>query len=252
MDPSTDPSPTERFTSRAEAYAQGRPGYPREILTLLKRECGLKPALRIADIGSGTGLLSELFLNYGCEVFGVEPNAAMRSTGERMLKDQPRFHSIDGRAEATGLADRSVDLVTAGQAFHWFDPQTARAEFQRIARPGGCVALIWNERRITPGFMTEHETVQQKFAGERQHPGSAEFDAFFGLGAWRQEIIPNPVPVDEATLLRRVESCSRSPLPGDPRYDAMMSELRRIFQKHATDGQVQMEYETRIYWGPVG
>ncbi len=169
-----------------------------------------------------------------------------------MLKDHPHFHSIDGRAESTSLADHSVDRVTAGQAFHWFDPQTARAEFRRIAQPDGCVALIWNERRITPGFMTEHEAIQQKFAGERQHPGSPEFDAFFGRAAWHLETIPNPVPVDEATLLRRVESCSRSPLPGDPRHDPMMSELRRIFHKYARDARVQMEYETRVYWGPVG
>src|SRR5580658_4404950 len=140
--------PTRRFSSRVEAYARYRPSYPRETLALLERECGLTPVSKIADIGSGTGLLARLFLDFGCEVTGVEPNPEMRVTGERMLLDKPRFHSVDGRAEATGLLAGSVDFVTAGQAFHWFEPAAARAEFQRILKTVGWVVLVWNERSI--------------------------------------------------------------------------------------------------------
>ena len=112
----------ERFTSRVETYAKYRPGYPVEIIDLLKRECGLTPESIVADIGSGTGKSSEPFLAHGNVVFGVEPNAAMRDVAERLFRDQPRFRSIKGSAESTTLPDSSVDLITAGQAFHWFDP----------------------------------------------------------------------------------------------------------------------------------
>jgi SAM-dependent methyltransferase len=246
-----DLAPTERFSSRAEAYARGRPGYPRELLTLLERECGLTPAWRVADIGSGTGLLAALFLGYGCEVFGVEPNAQMRAAGERELRDEPRFHSVDGRAEAAGLASGEFDLVTAGQAFHWFEPAGARAEFRRILRPGGWVALAWNERRETPGFMAEHEALQNRFAREKAHPGEEDFTAFFGNRDWRLTTIPNSQELNETMLRRRMESSSWAPQEGAPGYEEMVAELRRLFQDYARDGHIVMEYETRVYLGLV-
>lgn len=245
-----DLPPTERFTSRAEAYAQARPGYPRQALSLLERECGLTADWRVADVGSGTGLLARLFLNYGCEVWGVEPNAEMRRVGERELAGEARFHSVDGRAEATGLPDGAFDLVTAGQAFHWFEPDAARDEFRRILRPkGGWAALVWNERLETPGFMADHADLQRRFAAERPHPDAAQFDAFFGAGSWRMYALPNPLLLDQPTLLRRLESCSRSPLPGAPEHELMMEALRELFARYQRDGHVTMEYETRIYLG---
>lgn len=246
-----DLAPTERFSSRAEAYARGRPAYPREMLPLLELECGLKPAWRVADIGSGTGLLAQLFLDFGSEVFGVEPNAGMRAAGESELRGQARFHSVEGRAEATGLTAAAFDLVTAGQAFHWFEPEGARAEFRRILRPGGWVVLAWNERVVTPGFMADYQAVQCHFAKERVHPGRGEFDAFFGRGEWRMATIANSTEIDEETLLRRVESCSRSPLPGDEAYEPMRMELWRLFRHYARSGRVVMEYETRVYYGQM-
>lgn len=241
-------APTELFTSRAEAYAQARPGYPRELLGLLERECGLSPAWRVADIGSGTGLLARLFLTYGCEVWGVEPNAEMRAMGERELQSEARFHSVEGRAEATGLREAGFDLITAGQAYHWFEPKAARAEFRRILKPGGWIALAWNERLPTPGFMAEHEALQLRFAPERPHPSDAEFDAFFGAGAWRLAKIPNPMTLDEKTLVRRVESCSRSPLPGTAEYEPLLAALRELFARYQKAGKVIMEYETQVYY----
>jgi SAM-dependent methyltransferase len=242
-------APTERFSSRAEAYALGRPGYPSEMLALLERECGLTPAWRVADIGSGTGLLARLFLGYGCEVFGVEPNAEMRRTGERELQGEARFHSVDGRAEATGLPDRAFDLVTAGQAFHWFEPEAARAEFRRILRAPGWVVLAWNERRFTAGFMEEHEALQNRFAREKAHPSEEDFNAFFGNRAWRMAAIPNPQDLDEEALRQRMESCSWAPKVGTDGYQEMVAELRRLFRDYARDGHIVMEYETRVYFG---
>jgi SAM-dependent methyltransferase len=244
-----EPTPTERFFSRAEAYARGRPGYPREMLALLERECGLAPDWRVADIGSGTGLLARLFLSYGCEVFGVEPNADMRAAGERALVGEARFRSVGGRAEATGLPDASCDLVVAGQAFHWFEPESAACEFRRILRGPGWVALVWNERDVTPGFMADYEGLQVRFAAERPHPAPEEFTAFFGHAEWRLEKIPNPLALSEETLLSRMESCSRSPLPGSERYEPMLGELRRLFRQYARVGSVTMAYVTHVYLG---
>src|ERR1700723_1734576 len=161
LDSSLDSAPS--FSSRVEAYARYRQSYPCETQGILEREGILTAACKIADIGSGTGLLARSFLDFGCEVNGVEPNPGMRAAGERMLSGEPRFRSVEGRAEATTLPDGSVDFVTAGQAFHWFEPAAARAEFQRILQPAGWVVLIWNERLVTPGFMAEHEDLLNKF-----------------------------------------------------------------------------------------
>ena len=243
-----DLDPTRRFSSRVEAYARYRPSYPPETLALLERECGLTAASTIADVGSGTGLLARLFLDFGCEVFGVEPNPEMRAAGEDLLQAEPRFHSVDGRAEATTLPLGSVDFVTAGQAFHWFEPAAARAEFQRILAPAGWVVLIWNERLATPGFMAEHEALQNQFAREKSHSGKLEFNAFYGHANWRLARIPNRQTLDEEGLRGRFESSSWSPLPGAEGHAAMLRAIDELFRKYEQDGLVTVEYETNIYY----
>src|SRR5882724_9726235 len=137
---------TQRFSSRVDNYVRYRPGYPSEVLELLKAECGLKPNTVIADIASGTGILTRMLLENGNPVFGVEPNPEMRKAGEQLLTGYPGFTSVAGGAEATTLDDHSVDIITAAQAAHWFDRERARSEFVRILVPGGWTVLLWNER----------------------------------------------------------------------------------------------------------
>src|SRR6266480_5260535 len=129
--------PKQRFSNRVADYRRYRPGYPPAVLDLLRIECGLRADHIIADMGSGTGLLSQLFLKNGHRVFGVEPNRQMREAGEEFLHRFEEFTSVPGSAEATTLGDASIDFVTAAQAFHWFERQAARREFRRILKPGG-------------------------------------------------------------------------------------------------------------------
>ena len=140
--------PTTRFSSRVDNYIKHRPGYPPGLLAILAEHHGLTPASTIADLGSGTGILAELFLKHGNAVLGVEPNREMREAGQQLLAGYPRFTSVTGTAEATTLPDACADLVTAGQAFHWFDRARARPELVRVLRPDGWVVLVWNDRRL--------------------------------------------------------------------------------------------------------
>src|SRR5579884_1615786 len=145
--PLSELDPTGRFSGRAEDYARSRPRYPDAVLDALRRDIGLSPQTIVADIGSGTGILTEMFLRNGNVVYGVEPNPDMRRAAEQLLAGYHRFHSINGTAEQTTLPAGSIDLVTAAQAFHWFDAAAARREFRRILRPPYIVALLWNDRR---------------------------------------------------------------------------------------------------------
>ena len=113
-----------RFSNRVDAYVKYRPAYPQELITFLKQEGMLHSETIIADIGSGTGISSELFLKEGNTVIGVEPNQEMRETAEKLLTKYDNFKSINATAEHTTLKDKSVDLVIVAQAFHWFDKQS--------------------------------------------------------------------------------------------------------------------------------
>jgi ubiquinone/menaquinone biosynthesis C-methylase UbiE len=144
----------ERFSDRVDDYRKYRPGYPEAVLQVLEERCGLSPSSVVADIGSGTGILTGMLLSKAHTVYAVEPNAPMRSAAEEDYRDHPAFRSVAGSAEATTLPSRSVDLITAAQAFHWFDPEKAKAEFRRILRKEGNIALIWNERMIPKPAMS--------------------------------------------------------------------------------------------------
>ena len=158
------PDSTKRFSNRVENYIKYRPGYPPEVLYLFHNKMFLQTSSVIADIGSGTGISSKIFLEHGNEVFGVEPNEAMREASKIFLQNFSTFHAIDGTAENTSLNNRSVDFVIAAQAFHWFDKDKTREEFRRILRPNGFVALIWNERQLDSNeFLRDYEQFMLDF-----------------------------------------------------------------------------------------
>src|SRR5260370_38153232 len=147
----------QRFSNRVADYVRYRPSYPSALVDLLRDECGLRPDHVIADVGSGTGILSKMFLENGNRVFGVEPNDEMRRAGEEYLSACKKFSSIVGSAEATTLPDAGVDFVTVAQAFHWFEPEKTRAEFRRILRSQGWVVAVWNFRDKESSFAKGYE-----------------------------------------------------------------------------------------------
>jgi SAM-dependent methyltransferase len=252
------PDPTARFGDRVADYVATRPGYPPAVLDLLRPEAGLTPTSVVADIGSGTGLSAELFLKVGNRVYGIEPNREMRTAAERPLAGYPQFHSVAGSAEETTLPDASVDLVVAGQAFHWFDAPRARAEFRRILRPTGSVALMWNTRRLDASpFLRGYEQLLQRFGTDYRevvhtNVDQAKLAAFFGPDEFRTFKLDNEQLFDREGLRGRLRSSSYTPPPFHPDFEPMMRELDRLFDEFHAAGRVRFEYDTELYVGRLG
>jgi len=247
--------PTGRFTDRVDDYARSRPGYPGEVLDAIRADLGLRADHVVADVGSGTGLLSRLFVENGNLVYGVEPNAAMAAVAESWLGPTGRFRAVPGRAEATGLAAASVDLVAAGQAFHWFSVPESRAEFLRILRPPGGVALVWNLRRLdsTP-FLRDYEAFVRHWSTDyaqvsERYAEPSSLRALFGAEPWREHCFDNRQDFDLQGLRERLLSSSYTPKPGDARREAMLAALPDLFAGHARGGTVAFEYDTRVFTG---
>ncbi|MBC7862201.1 MAG: class I SAM-dependent methyltransferase, partial [Bacteroidia bacterium] len=161
---SEDKNILNRFSDRVENYVKFRPTYPEELFLFLEEKGILNGKNIIADIGSGTGISSEPFLRRGYWVNGVEPNDEMQNAAEKIFEEYENFIGVKGTAENTTLKDQDIDLVVAGQAFHWFDRAKAAAEFRRILKPGGKVLLMWNDRRTdTTDFLKVYEDFLMMF-----------------------------------------------------------------------------------------
>lgn len=249
--------PELRFSDRVEDYARYRPRYPASLIPVLEREVGLRRDWIVADIGSGTGLSAEPFLDNGNPVFAIEPNAEMRGAAERLLGSRPGFTSMSGSAEATGLASASVDLAVAGQAFHWFDPSRARVELARILRTPRWAALFWNTRRSERGgLQSAYESLLLRFgtdyeAVRHDHRAAEMLESFFGA-SFARSVVPNEQRLDYEALEGRLRSSSYTPPPGHPDYRPMLEALHAVFEAHQVDGHVVIEYETEIYAGRLG
>jgi SAM-dependent methyltransferase len=244
----------QRFSSRVADYVRYRPSYPAEAITLLRAECHLLPGHVIADIGSGTGFLSELFLKNGNRVYGVEPNEAMRLAGEEYLAAYDGFSSIAASAEATTLDDASIDFVTAGQAFHWFEPDATRREFRRILKPNGWIVILWNDRQMDSPFASAYEDLLVKYGTDYTRVRDAYPDLqvvrdFFGAGSFSQHNLPNAQILDWDGLAGRLRSSSYAPQEGHANYAPMIAALEELFRANQKDGTVRMEYNTHIYIG---
>lgn len=249
---------TERFSSRVADYVRYRPDYPPALLQWLHHEMGVPTETLVADIGAGTGISTRLFLASGHPVIAVEPNAPMRAAAEHWLApDYLRLKLVDGTAEATTLADHSVGLVTAAQAFHWFDTAAVRREWARILQPGGQALVFWNSRLLDASpFLIGYEQLLLEFGtdytqvAERYQDDDA-MRAWFGSGLRGLASFPNVQRMDLDGLRGRLLSSSYAPQAGHPRHAPMLDALQQLFDAHAVDGHVAFEYQTRAFLGTL-
>lgn len=245
-----------RFSNRVANYVKYRPGYPAEVSGLFRDEMGLRPESVVADIGSGPGISARLFIENGNTVYCVEPNAAMRAAAEEIFSGIDGFDSVDGTAENTTLGDRSVDYVVAAQAFHWFEPTRTMAEFNRILRPRGFVALMWNERQTdSTAFLRGYENILLRFATDyaavrHDNITDGQLAAFFQK-EFERRTFENVQVFDYQGLLGRLLSSSYMPAKDDPRFSAMDAELRTLFAKHAEGDRIKVFYDTNIFFTQI-
>ncbi|QSI77332.1 class I SAM-dependent methyltransferase [Niveibacterium microcysteis] len=238
------------FTDKVRDYIVGRPGYPVSLAGLLMEAVGARPGQQLADVGCGTGLLAQAFLQHGFSVTGVEPNDAMRTAGAQLLSALPSFRMLSGTAERTGLPDASVDGIVVGTAFHWFDPLASRTEFSRILRPRGWVALIGNERAMLDPADRALGDLLAHFRDDAHEQmrmlddcAPAEF-----LGpATRHFEVPHRLSLDHGAFVALVFSRSYMPRLGTPRRAEAEAMVDDTFSAHAAGGRYALNYRATVY-----
>ena len=244
---------TQRFTDRVADYIQYRPTYPPEVISTLVQEAKLSAENTIADIGSGTGILTRQLLDMGCKVLAIEPNAAMRIAGEELLGGHPGFTSVNATAENTSLPDQSLDGITAGQAFHWFDRLATKMEFRRILRPGGFVALVWNNWQVdSSDFMKDYTKLLLEWGTDYQRVSRTNIDdaairQFFHPRPFEKFTFPNHQTFDYEGLKGRLLSSSYTPQAGHPKHESLIEGLKEIFNNHQTNNEIRFDYVTILY-----
>lgn len=237
------------FSPKVADYVASRPDYPAPLFDALRVACSLHPGAAVADIGAGTGLLTQGLLAQGYNVTAIEPSAAMRAAADQALSQFAHYRSAQGSAEHIALPDASVDLITAAQAFHWFDVDAARAEFLRVLKPHGQVALIWNDRVLTDPLHTALNALFAKYGGPKRdallaHEDRGNVSAFFGATVPQQWAWPHAHHLNEAALLSLVFSRSYMPDKDSPVGQQACADVREIFERLAVDGVVAVRYTT--------
>lgn len=247
--------PTEKFSDRAMNYHLYRPGYPEEIIAIIKEITKIKNDSKIADIGSGTGIFTQLLSKLGCIVYGVEPNKEMRELSDKVLSRNSNFVSVEGRAEKTTLQDNSIDLITVAQAIHLFETKTSLHEFNRILKNSGHIAFIWNERdNQSSAFQKEYDNFLIKNCPE--YVKSPHKDV--GKSLVFQYLREDSVVIHEFKNIQdfvwesfsgRVFSSSYTPNPNDINFEPFQKKLIKFFDKFQQDGKVLFEYVSHLYIG---
>ena len=246
--------PKERFTDRVSDYVKFRPSYPAEVIDFIVSNSDLGRLSVVGDIGCGTGIFSQLLLGRGLNVVGVEPNASMLAAAREALDSNPRFVANHSSAEDTGLPSGSIDAITAAQAFHWFDPAAAKAEFRRVLKPNGWIYLVWNERVATGSMFAEaYEALIQDVSAEYREVGhrnrtEAElldwFEADAKLVAW-----DNFQVLDKDGFLGRSFSSSYMPAAGTAEREELAKRLAEMYESHQSEGGIRLDYCCKVFAG---
>lgn len=246
-------SARNRFDGKSRLYAASRPAYPDACLQRLQTLLPSEHAV-IADIGAGTGQLTSQLLPLGYRVMAVEPNAEMRAQADQRLGSLTGYRSVDGTAEATGLPMHSCDLITVAQAFHWFDATAFRRECQRILKPGGSVALLWNFR--TPDAPVNQACAElcQKMCPDFQgfsagfRPDDTRILTFFEQNM-QQERLANDLPYTREGFVKRMLSASYAPKPEEPSAVLFEAAMNDLFDVFAVDGVLNVPNDVYLFWG---
>jgi ubiquinone/menaquinone biosynthesis C-methylase UbiE len=245
---------TDKFTRKAEVYSKYRPSYPTRIIEILGTEIGFTKEKVVADVGSGTGILSKIFLDNGNFVYGIEPNSGMRTFAEKNLSSYRKFVSLNRLAESTGLPDNCVDLVSAGQALHWFDRDLARYEFSRILKKKtGYVMIIYNERKKKDATMDDYDNLVERHASKSETPDiDAEYlTKFFASKGYKEFTVPNEQVLDYDGLIGRATSASYLPSKGESGFDSLEKDAKELFNRYQQNGKISLRYETIIFLGQI-
>ena len=239
----------EVFSSKVADYVASRPDYAPPLFARLRQVCTLTSASVVADVGAGTGLFTQGLLDLGCQVVAVEPNAAMRAAADRTLAGRAGYRSVDGKAEAMPLAPSSVNLITAAQAFHWFDIEAARAECLRVLRPRGKIALVWNDRLLTDPLHVALDEVFAMYGGHKRgallaHEERASVTQFFGGGHSEHWSWPHAQWLDDAGLQSLAFSRSYMPDRASAAGRVASLQISNVFQRFALDTRLAVRYTT--------
>lgn len=237
----------EKFTGKADVYDKYRPTYPAELIEWLWEKTH---ADTVADIGAGTGIFTKCLSAKHWKITAVEPNADML---EKLRANLSGIEIVNAPAESTGIASASVDLVTAAQAFHWFDKGKFMAECQRIFTPNGRLAVIWNTRTETD-MQKERNEIFQRNAGQYDSvKGNLNDDGKFApekyFSEYERVSFLQSMTMDMEQYVGCEMSRSYAPKKGTPLYDVQLDELTRLFEKYQKGGIVDVPYKTDCYLG---
>lgn len=240
----------QRFCGLAAAYDRYRPTYPREAIAAILD--GLPLPADVVDVGAGTGISTRALVAAGARAIAVEPNDEMRAVAVAA-----GCNARAGTAAATGLPDAGADAVGCFQAFHWFAHAAALAEFRRILRANGRLAIVWNERdtRADP-FTCEFRALEERFGEKAMLAGIGFADAALepslregGFAPLRRLHFYNEQRLDADGLVGRVRSTSYAPR-GGPALVEMERSLRALHERFADrSGHATLQYRTDVYLG---
>ena len=249
---------TTRFSTKAERYARYRWGYAPEAIQAVFGISGLTPDVIVADIGAGTGLVTREFAGRVAKIYAVEPNQPMREIAERLLNRHPTFISVDGRAEATTLADLSIDLIVVGQALHWFEPQAALKEFRRILKPEGWLAALFQPppsndhaiyRELKPVFSVENGW--DTTPSPKPQYGDSHTDYYFGIGNGTKMHFPQTWQESWEEFIGGILSDSHSPDDTHPAFQRFVSAVQQVFDQFCDNGSLQVLGGTDLVIGKL-
>ncbi|MCF7484335.1 class I SAM-dependent methyltransferase [Vibrio sp. J1-1] len=249
-------NPVDRFSSRVTDYDKYRPSYPLDLINKLMEQSNLNQRSVIADIGSGTGIFTELLVNRGVKVIGIEPNDAMRHAAENKLSHKANFTSLNATAESTCLKEGSIDLITAAQSFHWFNKDKTIPEFKRILKPNGALALVWNQRCVEQDFQIAYDEILGKYSKDYDSVNHKnlkvnEVPQFFESNRMETFTYTNEQLFDYEGLLGRIRSSSYCPLPCTTEYSRLVKDLEVVFHQFSSQDQVKFKYKSHLFIGPI-